>query len=313
MLAQVVRSGVIEAVHDGSIVAARADGTEVASDGDIDRRFLIRSSAKPFQAMVAVRHGADLAPEQLAVAAASHGGQPIHVAYVRSMLAEVGLDTTALQTPPAWPMVEAARSRLERVGHRFPKPEYHNCSGKHTAMLRACVAQGWPVETYLDPDHPLQLANRAEFEKMTGEPAGDPAVDGCGAPVFPVSTRGLATAYARFGTSQEYREVWWAMHRFASLTSDWGEIPAAVAHWVDVAAKSGAEGVIGVATRADLGIAIKCWDGSHRPVGPALLAALDQLGLTPRLTRPSLAERLSVDVLGGVRPVGRVEPLVRLG
>lgn len=312
MLARVVRSGVVESTHDGAVAAVRSDGTPVGCDGDVDRPFLIRSAAKPFQLMVAVRHGAALAPEQLAIGAASHGGQPIHLAYVESMLAEVGLDESALRCPVDWPDIAAARDRLVRRGHHRPRRIFHNCSGKHTAMLRACVAQGWPIESYLDPDHPLQQANRAELERMTGDDLGSPAVDGCGAPVFSVTTRGVATAYARLGTDPEYRPIWDAMARFSALTADWSEPPTGVAHWMGAAAKSGAEGLVGVSTRHDLGVAIKAWDGSSRALGPALLATVGQLGVAPALTATYGARRLGVTVKGGGRAVGTVEALVDL-
>jgi L-asparaginase II len=248
----------------------------------------------------------------MAVGAASHGGQPIHLAYVRAMLAEVGLDESALRCPPSWPYVVAAHDRLKLRGHARPTRLFHNCSGKHAAMLRACVAQGWAIDTYLDPDHPLQQAVRAELEAMTGDDLGAPAVDGCGAPVYSVTTRGVARAFARLGTDPEYRSVWSAMQRFAALTSDWGETPAGFAHWTGMLAKSGAEGLIGVSGRHDVGIAIRCWDGSSRPLGPALLATVEQLGLAPDLTRAYGTSRLAERVEGGGRTVGRVEAAVAL-
>ncbi len=312
MLAQVVRRGVVEATHAGAVAAVQRDGNVVAAQGRIEECYLIRSAAKPFQVKIAQSLGADLVAEQIAVGAGSHGGQPIHLAYVRAMLAQVGLDEGALQCPAEWPIVDGATSRLARLGHPAARRIFHNCSGKHAAMLRACVAQGWPTETYLSPRHPLQEANRAELERMTGEPAGDPAVDGCGAPVFEVSTLGVARAFARLGTDPEYGDVWQAMHRFGALTSDWGEVPAALSQWADVAAKAGAEGLIAISTRADLGVAVKSQDGSNRPLGPAVLATFDQLGLTSQLTRAYAEERLRRLVLGGGEPVGSLEPLVRL-
>ncbi len=312
MLAHVERCGVVEAVHGGSVAAVRSDGTVVANDGDVEYRYLARSAAKPFQLKVAQTYGAGLAREQLAIGTASHGGQPIHVAYVKAMLGEVDLDEGALQCPPDWPYMEAAHARLRSLGHVKARPLFHNCSGKHAAMLRACVAMGWPIESYMSPSHPLQEANRAEFERVSGEPAGEPAIDGCGVPVFSVSTAGLARAYARLGSDPDYAQIWQAMHRFGALTSDWEAVPAAVSQWVDVAGKGGAEGLIGIATRSDLGIAIKSRDGSMRPLGPAVLASFDQLGLTPSLTRRYGAGRLDQPVRGGGETVGSVSPAVML-
>jgi len=188
MLARVIRSGVVEATHDGAVAVVAPDGRLVASHGDVDRRFYIRSAAKPFQALVERSAGAVFTPEQIATICASHGAQPIHLAYVSSILAGVGLDESALQCPPAWPIARSARDRLVRAGHASPRRLWHNCSGKHAGMLAACVATGWPTETYLDPDHPLQERISDGLSAALHTDIANPGVDGCGAPVYEVSS-----------------------------------------------------------------------------------------------------------------------------
>lgn len=139
---------------------SRPDGSLVAWSGDIDRPFDLRSSAKPFQAYVSQMSGAGLEPIQLAMAAASHRGLPVHVAIVDSVLARAGLSARDLRTPPDWPISgEAARHRV-RTGERSPRRIWHKCSGKHAGFLRACVAQGWPTDTYLTPEPPAAKADR---------------------------------------------------------------------------------------------------------------------------------------------------------
>lgn len=310
MIAQVVRSGVVEAVHEGAVAAVRTDGSVLLSHGDINRRCYLRSAAKPFQAFVTRRLGPPMPDEFLALASASHGGQPVHVAIVGAMLDEVGLTTAALRCPPAWPMIDEARDRVIARGHSRPRREFHNCSGKHAAMLRACVHQGWPLDTYLDPDHPLQLAIRVELERVMGSQLDEPGVDGCGAPVWQGSVAELARANAVLGSDPDYRPIWSAMHRFAPLTSDGGESMAGLARWADVAAKGGAEGLLGVATRHDVGVAVKAWDGSGRPLGVAAHAALSQLGFVSPGTSDRLLAELTPAVLGGGNPVGTVEATV---
>jgi L-asparaginase II len=287
-------------------------GELVAAAGDVERRFFFRSAAKPFQAIASQEAGADLRPEQMAVACASHGGQPVHVAIVERMLSEVGLGEHHLRCPPAWPSSDAARDRLVASGARGPRPIWHNCSGKHAAMLRACVAQGWSTATYLDAEHPLQQRVYEMIETVAEETPGPVGVDQCGVPVHRVGTRGLARAYARLGTEPRLRAAWIAMHRFPPLTAD-AKYPAArIAVWLDAAAKHGAEGCLGVAIRDRLGVAVKSWDGSQRGVAVGMIDALRRLGLVPEFIDGFLEPVARPPVLGGGVVVGRVEPVVRL-
>ena len=308
MLARVIRSGVVEATHDGAVAVVAPDGRLVASHGDVDRRFYIRSAAKPFQALAARSAGAVFTPEQIAVICASHGAQPIHLAYVSSILAGVGLDESALQCPPAWPIARSARDRLVRAGHASPRRLWHNCSGKHAGMLAACVAAGWPTETYLDPDHPLQERISDELSAALHTDIANPGVDGCGAPVYEISTRDLARGFA---TDRRYDAIRVAMQRLGSLTAASERFSAPSRHW-DVAAKVGAEGCFGLAVRGRFGVALKSFDGSERPLGPAMLDVMTQLGVAPALMQDGYRHSFDVAIRGGGEVVGHVESMVRL-
>ena len=311
MLAQVVRSGVVEAQHDGAVAVVDGDGKLITSSGDIDRPYLIRSAAKPFQAMAALEAGAELTPEELAVACASHGGQPIHVAFVRSMLAAGGLDESALRCPPSWPLGESARDRVLAAGHRAPRRVWYNCSGKHAGMLRACVASGWPIDSYLHPEHPLQVAIRDELAAVGGDGLGEPAVDGCGAPIYRFTTRQLASAYALLATADRYRPIRSALERYGPLSAHSELLSGPSRHW-GVAAKGGAEGCIGLAVRNRIGVGIKSFDGSNRPLGPVVADVMTQLGAAPGLTRERWLPTFVAPTYGGGKPVGEVESVVTL-
>ncbi len=311
MLARVLRSGVVEAHHEGAVAVVTPDGEVLASSGDIDRSYYIRSAAKPFQAMAALDAGASFTSEQLAVACASHGAQPIHVAYVEAMLAEVGLDESALQCPPDWPIAASARDRLVAAGHRHPRRVWHNCSGKHAGKLRACQAAGWPVESYLDPAHPLQAKIRIEMGMAFGTELGEPGIDGCGAPVYQVTTRQLGRAYAVVATDPRYDRIRTAMQRYSALTAH-SDLMAAPARWFDVASKGGAEGCQGIGVRNRFGVGLKSFDGSDRPLGPAVLSVLTDLGVAPELTREGYLRLFEVEMLGGGNVVGHVESTVHL-
>ncbi len=309
MLAVVERSGLDESFHRGCVAAVDAAGRVIARHGDVDRRFYVRSAAKPFQAAVSVELGADLVPEHLAVACASHDGTPVHVAIVRRILADGGLDESDLQCPPSRPLgrgadlLWAARGEVER------SPIFHNCSGKHAAMLRACVAQGWETDGYLEPDHPLQhrqLQSMRDVGALVDDRVG---VDGCGAPVFRVSAVSLALGFTALFRPRHDR-VWTAMHRYPALVSGVGNVDAELGVGLDAIAKRGAEGLLAVAVRGRGVLVVRCWDGSERAVAVAIGEALRQLGWIDDRSR--LRTRLERRVRGGGRVVGTVRPAFRL-
>lgn len=305
-IVEVRRNGVVEAEHHVAAAIVDAAGKLTRATGDVDRSFFVRSAAKPVQLSIALETGLELSSQAQAIASASHGGFPIHLAYVRSILAGAGLDESALQTPPAWPLHRTARDAAVRSGANEPAPIFHNCSGKHAAMLAACRVAGWPTETYLDPDHPLQARFRDRWEHMTGEPISTTGVDGCGAPVFTVSTRGLATVFAKLAQPGPFRPIWWSMHRYPSLVAEHGRIDARIATSIDAAAKIGAEGCIGVSIRNSVGVAVKAWDGSERGLEGGIIGSLRGLGMAVG----TAAERLTPGppVLGGGRVQGEVVP-----
>ena len=308
-----VRSGLAEARHPVSVAAVDRRGRLIAAFGDhLDRPFYARSAAKPFQATVSQRHGADLAAEQLAVAAASHGGQPIHIAYVRDLLAGFGIPEARLACPPSWPMSPSAARTAAGSGADRPLPVFHNCSGKHAAMLRACVAEGWSLH-YTDPEHPLQLDNARLMADVTGGEVLPAGVDGCGVPAFRTTVVGLATAYARLSWDPDLAEVHGAMTRFASLTSDGERREAGLARWFPAAVKGGAQGCLGVAWYGAVGLAAKAWTGDPDAAMVGMVEALRRLSLLDGHPAEGLAELARPPVTGGGVPVGSLQPVEESG
>ena len=306
MIAIVERSGLDEAFHEGCVVAADLDGGLIATFGDIDRPFYIRSAAKPFQAAVSVELGADLVPEHLALACASHDGTPTHVAIVRQILADGGLDETDLRCPPARPLARSADVLWAVTGAADRKRVFHNCSGKHAAMLRACVARRWPTETYLDPEHPLQRRQLEAMREVGALVDDRVGVDGCGAPVYRESGRTLAAAFARL-ESEPFARIRSAMHRYPALVSGVGNADTEIAVGLDAVSKRGAEGLLAIVVAGRGSLIVRCWDGSERAVAVAALAGLRQLGWIDE--RSPLTERLARDVRGGGTVVGSVRPV----
>lgn len=288
------------------------DGVLIARSGDIDRPFYLRSAAKPFQAAIAQSMGAGLAPVELAMASASHDGHPVHVAMVESMLRAVGLDSSSLRCPADWPLAAVAARRLAAGGRWEPSRLWHNCSGKHAGWLRACLAGGHSIDDYLDPVHPLQAAIAAYVSDL-GEHRVDPVgIDGCGAPVLRTTTRAMALLYARLGSRVELREVFTAMHRFPALVSGTGNGDTEIATALDVAAKRGASGCLGVAVDNRLGVAVKSWDGTQVVADAAMVAVLDALGEVPGIAVDRLAPTARPPILGGGEPVGELIPRIEL-
>ncbi len=221
------------------------------------------------------------------------------------MLQAGGLTEADLRCPPDLPLSETARDAVLRAGGG-PARVLMNCSGKHTGMLRTCVAAGWSTEDYLDLGHPLQQACRAAIEELSGEKAAASGVDGCGAPVLALSLSGLARAFLACVSAPpgiEQRRVADAMRAHPELVSGTGRDDARLMRGIDgLLSKGGAEGVVAVAV-PDIGaVALKIDDGAMRARMPALVPALRHLGLAATVL-DELAETI---VLGGGRPVGSV-------
>ncbi|WP_225235993.1 asparaginase [Klenkia terrae] len=283
-----------------------ADGSTVLELGDPDAVVLPRSTTKPLQALACLEAGAPLSGPALAIAAGSHTGEDRHVDVVRAILAQAGLDESALRCPPDLPEDEETRLRLLRAGESASRVRM-NCSGKHAAMLLACTTNGWPTEGHLHPDHPLQRLVRDVVARETGTPVGHTAVDGCGAALFGTTVRGLATAFRSLAlaTDGPAAQVAAAMRAHPEFVGGRGHVNTRLmADLRGVVAKGGAEGVIGVAGPGGQAVAMKVVDGSPRATTVVALAVLRGLGVDTT----AVADLTTVPVLGGGVPVGEVRP-----
>ncbi|MFE9694405.1 asparaginase [Micromonospora sp. NPDC005806] len=308
-LAEVVRSGFVEGVHRGSVVVLDAAGAPAAGTGDITSPIFPRSSNKPMQAIGMLRAGLPLTdPADVALVSASHAGEEFHVERVGALLRRGGLGEEALHCPPDLPVGDAAREAVLRAGGGARRIQM-NCSGKHTGMLLTCLAAGWPLNGYWQPEHPLQQRLAAAIEELTGEPAAAVGVDGCGAPVLAVSLTGLARAYLRLVTAEPgtvERTVADAMRTYPELVGGTQADDTRLMRGVPgLLAKVGAEGVIAAAVPGVGAVALKIDDGAGRARMPVLVAALRRLGVDA----PVLAEYAELPLLGGGLPVGAIRPV----
>jgi len=310
VVAELVRSGLVEGRHHGSVLALESDGSTAYACGDVDAPMLPRSCNKPIQAVGMVRAGLALPERLLALAAASHSGEDIHVAGVREILGGVGLDEAALQTPEDYPLDGIARDELLRAGGGRDRI-HMNCSGKHAAMLATCVGRGWPIEDYLEPAHPLQQAIEETFVEVTGEPVAKATTDGCGAPLLGTTLRGLARGFARIATAGEgaQAQVAEAIRTFPEYVSGTRRDECALIRAVPgLIGKFGAEACYAIAFPDGRAVALKIEDGGDRARPVVMAALLQHLGWDAGAGVDTDAVRRTghSPVLGGGRVLGEL-------
>lgn len=312
VVAEVVRNDLVESVHHGVVALTGADGSLELALGPVDAPVLPRSSLKPLQALAMLRAGADLAGPLLALACASHSGEPVHLEGAQRILAAAGLPETALQNTPDRPIDDAERERWVRAG-RPPSALAQNCSGKHAGMLAACVAAGWDTDTYRDAGHPLQRLTVEVVEELCGEPVAGHAVDGCGAPALAVSTAGLARAYGLLAAAPADTlegRVAEAMRRHPEMVGGTGRDNTVLMREVPgLVAKDGAEAVYAVGLADGRGLVVKIADGRERARVVVTTAVLRLAGVTDLAEGVAATlDRLDAEavVTGHGEPVGCV-------
>ena len=298
VLAEYVRDGVVESVHRGYLVALNSDGSVNLALGDTEHLIFPRSTVKSIQGAAMVRAGLKLEPRLLALGCSSHSGSAEHIAAVREILAFAKLDETALQCMLDKPLGDAER----RAWGDAPATRIAmNCSGKHAAMLLTCVTNGWSIENYLDPTHPLQVAIKSELESLAGESITLTSTDGCGAPLFLLSLMGLARAIraVTISTNPVHQSVMSASRQFPQMVAGIGRLTTQMIEAVPgLYMKDGAEAVE-VATMPDgRTLVFKVSDGSLRPFRVLVHAGLKKLGIES----PYEVE----NVLGGSAIIGTI-------
>lgn len=329
-LAVVTRGRGIDAVHYGSVAVVDRAGQLIFAAGDPSFVTMTRSALKPFQAMPLAAAGGierlGLSPPQIALLCASHGGEPRHTAAVADMLSRAGCTVQDLQCGTHVPGFYEVRGEFP------PPPPYsplqHNCSGKHSGMLAYCSLCNLPKDSYLDYDHPLQRAIRGAVSHFTGTPEDDllAGTDGCSAPNYAVSLRGLALAFARLASVDDDplfgpapRILASAMTACPEMVSGEGRndlayMRAGRGDWVT---KIGAEAIQGIGVRSrGWGIVVKVVDGAKRGLHPATVSVLDQLGLLDAAQREELSgwheptiRNYRGTVTGSVHPVVQLVPV----
>ena len=273
LLAEVVRAGVVESVHNGHLALINSDGSLRASVGDIQAPMYPRSSIKSFQAAAMVRNGLKLSPRQLAIVCASHSGAPEHFEVVESILSGAGLSVEDLLNTPDVPLGRAEKAAW---GGNAPTRLAQGCSGKHAGMLATCVVNGWDTKTYLDPEHPLQIAIRQEIQTLIGGAVLSTTIDGCGAPLFVITTHNFAIGTHTMRVSQDpvYQEVVAACLAHPDMVAGKGRLTTTLMNQIPgLFVKDGAEAVELLSLADGRACIFKVSDGSDRAF-PAIVKAV---------------------------------------
>jgi len=285
------RAGLVEAVHDVRVAVWRDETT--VNDGDVT---FLRSAAKPVQALACLVTGAadrfGFTVPEVALACASHNGEPFHIDAARCMLRKAGVDEDALLCGAHPPVYAESAAQLVREG-TTPSAIHNNCSGKHAAMLAACVAEGWPTEDYIAPDHPLQQLNRRHVAQFSGVPSDEIVIgiDGCSAPVFGMPLMGAARLIAGIALPERAglpdalataaRRASDAMAAAPEMVGGTGRSDTDLMRATEsrVVSKVGAEGLWSMGLRdTGVGVAVKSADGSSDAARRAGLAVLRLMG-----------------------------------
>ncbi len=314
-LVQIWRGDLVESIHHGAVAVVDSSGGSIAAIGDPRCVTFLRSAAKPAQVLPLIASGAvkrfGFNAAEIAIMTGSHGGEPFHLKTVRSILNKIGLDSSALQCGVQEPMHRPTARAMTAAGE-IPTPLHNNCSGKHAGILALAVHRGDPIDSYLDPAHPVQAGIRKVIEELAGIEAGEiaTALDGCSAPTFAMSLRQAALLYARLADPGEGGGA----HRVAASRA----LEAMRAHPEMVAgtdrmetllmqtghhrvvAKIGAEGFYALALEIHgrgVGVALKIADGNEkRSRDCAVLECLRQIDAIP----PEAAARLESRFAGAI-------------
>ncbi len=280
IIAEVTRGGIVESFHRGAYAVADRDGHIIVSAGEIDLPIFPRSAIKAFQCLPVIESGATahygFDNQEIALACASHKGEPEHIRVAASMLRKAGNSEGQYECGIHWPGASAARDALVRDG-LLPRAIHNNCSGKHAGMLALARQLKVDPKNYVSADHRVQR----EIARTIGDLCGldldqlPCGTDGCSVPTWAIPLRNLAQGFARLTARESATGIFRAVREHPLLVSGTGHFDTLVMTEVpEVFVKTGAEGVYcGCVPEAGIGIAIKCDDGAERAAS-ALMALL---------------------------------------
>jgi L-asparaginase II len=298
VLAKVTRGDLVESLHLGHLVVLNSDGSTYLSTGSPELPTYPRSAIKSLQAAAMLKSGLKVELNELAIICASHSGSQNHIDLVTKMLTSRDISISQLKNAVDKPLGEKEKISW---GEKPASQLAQNCSGKHTGMLITCQQNGWDMKTYLNLDHPLQVAIKNEIEELAGEKVSATSVDGCGAPLFAISLIGLARSISNLVKSNEaaHKQIVSACTTYPELVAGEGRLTTRMMRAVPgLFMKEGAEGIEVCALSDGRAIAIKIIDGSWRPVAPIIMEIFKRWGV--------VMPDESVKIYGGGSVIGEV-------
>ena len=313
VLVEVLRGSRVESRHRGAIVVCDVDGREVFTLGDVSAPVFPRSAIKALQAVPLLESGAAdrycLTQAEIALACASHSGEPIHARTALDMLEKCGRGVEVLECGVHWPLSnEAARALAARGAG--PTALHNNCSGKHAGFVCLSCAMGVEPSGYVDAGHLAQRQVKAAIEEITKTRLDQHAraIDGCSIPTYATPLRALAHGFARFGAGHGLPpartaaagRIRQAAAAHPTMVAGAGRFDTLVAETLGLRAfvKTGAEGVYCAAfPESGLGVAIKCEDGASRAAETAMAALIARFVPLSGAEHAALASRLAPPIL----------------
>jgi L-asparaginase II len=279
----------LESLHYGIFAVLDENDQLLMSAGDVHHKTYIRSAAKPFQMLPMVASGAiehfGFTPQECAIVCASHNGEPAHVEAARGVLEKIGLNVSHLQCGAHAPYHAPSAEELIRKGETYTAL-HNNCSGKHSGMLTSCVKKNYPIENYLDFDHPLQLEILEYVREFSGTKEIFRGTDGCSAPVFAMEVIQMARMFAHMGSGKHdlLRRSFSIMRAAPFMIGGTSRFDTDLILNSDVVGKVGGEGIHCVAVppgngRPAIGLTVKIADGNFRALYPVVTSLLNRLGV----------------------------------
>jgi len=302
VLAKVTRGDLVESLHLGHLMVLNSDGSTYLSKGSPELPIYPRSAIKSLQAAAMLKAGLKVEENELAIICASHSGSQSHIDLVTKMLTSRDISISQLKNAVDKPLGEKEKFSW---GEKPASQLAQNCSGKHAGMLITCQQNGWDIKSYLDLDHPLQVAIKNEIEELASEKVSATSVDGCGAPLFAISLIGLARAISNLVKSKNdiHKQIVSACTKYPELVAGDGRLTTRMMRAVPgLFMKEGAEGVQVCALSDGRILAIKIIDGSWRPGAPIIMEIFKRWCV-------EMPDE-SVKIYGGSSVIGEVEVAV---
>jgi len=315
------RGDTLDLIHYGYIAIVDEKSRLVYGSGDPETVVFYRSASKPIQALPAIRYGLHgeygLSDEETVIFAGSHAGEPFHISALESIFSKSGLSEDTLVMKPAVPM--NVKANEERIAKGIPRRKmYHNCSGKHTALMLLQRKLGGKTEDYWKPDSPAQREVLRTIKTLGETDSVKTGVDGCGVPVFAVALKNIAASFKNLvrpdgihdeslaRTVESYIPL---IHKYPLMMAGTGRICTLLNQDPNIIAKGGANGVYGFALKKEgLGIAFKILDGAEQPWPLIVIGILSALGCLSSETSQRLEElHPSVIINDNETPVGKRE------